>query len=146
MKRMTIATLALIVAAHAACGGGEDTTDYRAKAWEHVKFEEVEPAAAASKATEMQQSQPMTLAFLALKPICLVTSASVGIDSPEEPSRATVVIEEGGIPDDDLIAVRHKLELKREANGGWRIVSYRRGECRRKHLGMAGHPMFAGEK
>lgn len=64
----------------------------------------------------------------------LITGTEASFDTMENPSEVTVTVTEGGILDDDLIGVRHLITMARNKNNEWRIVGYRWGELRRKHL------------
>ena len=64
----------------------------------------------------------------------LVTSTRAKYDFMDGPSEVIVEVSEGGILDDDLIAIRHEVTLDRNSNGEWRVTGYRRCELRRADL------------
>ena len=80
--------------------------------------------------------EPVATTLVALRPDLsgVVTTATAAYNGMENPSEVTVTITEAGILDDDLLGVRHAVNLARNRNDEWRIVRYARGELRRRYL------------
>lgn len=80
--------------------------------------------------------EPVATTLVALRPDLsgVVSTATTAYNGMENPSEVTVTVTEAGILDDDLLGVRHAVNLARNRNGEWRIVRYAQGELRRRHL------------
>lgn len=76
---------------------------------------------------------PVGIAVAVLSPnlVGLITNVETAFDSMENPAEVEVAVTEGGILDDDLLGIEHRVSLARNSNDEWRVVGYRRGEKRR---------------
>ncbi len=64
----------------------------------------------------------------------MITAVTTVYDRMEDPSEVDVTVTEGGLMDDDLLAIRHVVSLARNSNNQWHVVKYGRGELRRAHF------------
>ncbi len=76
---------------------------------------------------------PVGIAVAVLSPdlVGVITSVQTKFDTMENPAEVEVAVSEGGILDDDLLGIEHRISLARNNNGEWRVVGYRRGQKRR---------------
>lgn len=119
-------------------GGTGPATEMDA-AWEKVEIAPREHAPLLERQANLpreRSARPWALALAVLEPdfAGLVTSVEVDYDRMENPAEAEVTVTERGILDDDLLGIRHVVSLARNSNDEWRLVGYRVGELRRRHL------------
>lgn len=107
--------------------------------WEKVKFATRDHAPLLKRQEKLSAEQshdPVVVTVLVLEPDLQgkVTAVTASYDRMEGPSEAKVTLTERGILDDDLIAVRHEVDLARNSNNEWHVVGYKRGELRRAQM------------
>ena len=106
--------------------------------WSRVKLEKRDHAPLLARQAKNPASlarDPVVAAVLVLQADLAgkITEVSASYDRMENPAEAKVTVTEGGILKDDLIAVRHLLELARNSNNEWHVIGYHRGELRREY-------------
>lgn len=86
-----------------------------------------------AKLPESIQNSPEAIVHAVLAPSAIgqMHEAKSHYDSVEAASEVKVVVQEGGILDDDLLGITHTVSLLKNTNGEWRIVDYQRVEKRR---------------
>jgi hypothetical protein len=109
------------------------------KAWSKVKLEKSNHARLLERQAAMPAKlakEPVARALVAIDPDLsgLVTAVAADYDVMENPSEVKITITERGIPDDDLLGVRHVISMAHTGNNEWHVVEYRRGELRRRHF------------
>jgi hypothetical protein len=135
--------LALACALGFACPMGAEeksgTSSDRNKAWGKVAMQERDHASLLERQARLPKQlakNPVAITVFVLDPdlMGLITAVATTYDRMEEPSEVNVTVTEGGLLDDDLLAIRHVVSLARNSNNQWRVVKYGRGELRRAHF------------
>ena len=125
---------------------GAEEPDYREASWQYVQWQEHGAGHADRQAVRCWETSPGASGDAGAAGIGklenLVTRVIVDFDARENPSQATVTVEEDGFLDDDLPVVRHVVRLQRDQTEVWGFTGYRRGRSTREHLGLAGHPLL----
>lgn len=107
--------------------------------WNRVTFEKRDHGPLLERQAKLDPAiadAPLVIVLMVLKQEISgqLTDSSTNFDSMEAPALVEVTVTEGAILDDDLSAIRHKVNLARNSNNQWRIVGYERGELRRSHI------------
>lgn len=116
-------------------------------AWKRVDFvaQDIEHLEEGMRRLSLGNQQPAAIALHMLSSYGIVLSVNVHLDRSENPERASVIVTDGGILDDDLLGVRHVLTLcrmpapseiqgQKASSEAWSIIGYSKGMLRREHV------------
>jgi hypothetical protein len=109
------------------------------KAWSKVAIEKRDHAPLLERQAKLPMQlakSPVAITVLVLDPDLagMITAVATTYDRMENPSEVDVTVTEGGLMDDDLLAIRHVVSLAKNSSKQWRVVRYGRGELRRVHF------------
>lgn len=109
------------------------------KAWSKVSTEKRDHAILLERQAKLTMDlakSPVAITVLVLNPdlMGIITAVATAYDRMENPSEVDVTVTEGGLMDDDLLAIRHVVSLAKNSNNEWRVVKYGYGELRRVHF------------
>ncbi|MGB1130178.1 MAG: hypothetical protein ACPG4K_09005 [Haloferula sp.] len=141
MKQIALGLVTLCLAGPLVAEESSKATEAKVPAdpWHRVHHEKKDHAELLKRQASLPQNlaaHAVTTALMVLTPEIddLVVKVETEFDAMEEPSEVKVFVIEKGIMDDDLIGIRHIVEMARNRNREWRITGYQVGELRREHF------------